>query len=66
MNQEVLLLLVFEPKEHILLTDVEADFSSSDIDPCPGGPQEWSSKNELHNEVAVGVLPASLPWDTLR
>ena len=41
MNQEVLLFPVFKFEKHILLSNVEADFSSSDIDPYSGSPQEW-------------------------
>ena len=55
MDQEVLLLPVFKPEKHVLLSDAEADFSSSDIDRCLGGPQEWSPKNELDSEVAVYI-----------
>ena len=51
----MLLFPVFEPEEHILLSDVESDFSSSDVDPCLGVPQEWSPKNELNSEVALYI-----------
>ena len=44
-----------EPEEHILLSNAKSDFSSSDIDPCLGSPQEWSPKNELHSEVALHI-----------
>ena len=55
MNQEALLLPMLEPEKHILLPDTELDFSSSDIVPCPGSPQEWSSENERHYEVALYI-----------
>ena len=55
MNQEALLLPMFKPEEHVLLTNTESDFSFSDVDPCLGGPQEWSPKYEVHSEVALHV-----------
>ena len=55
MDQEALLFSVFKPKEHVLLSDTESDFSSSNIDPCCGGPQEWSPKNELNSEVTIYI-----------
>ena len=44
-----------EPEKYVLLANTEADFSPSDVDPCPGGPQEWWAKNELHSEVALYI-----------
>jgi len=41
--------------EHVLLSDAEVDFPSSYVDPCPGGPQEWSPKNELDSVVALYI-----------
>ena len=38
--QDVLLFPLLEFKEHVLLSNAEANFSSSYIDPCPGGPQD--------------------------
>ena len=55
MNQEALLFPVLKLEEHILLTDMESDFSSPDVDPCLGGPQEWSPKNEVDPEVALYI-----------
>ena len=55
MNQGALLFPMSEPEEHILLSNAKSDFSSSDIDPCPGGPQEWSPKYEFDSEVAFYV-----------
>ena len=55
LDHEALLFLLLEPEKHILLSDTEADFSPPDIDPCSGGPQEWSPKNELHSEVALYI-----------
>ena len=52
---EVLLFPSLKPEKHVLLSDAESDFSSPDIDPCPGSPHEWSPKNELHFEVALYV-----------
>ena len=49
-NQEALLFPVFRPEKHVLLFDAEADFSSSNIDPCSSGPQEWSPKNYIPYE----------------
>ena len=46
---------MLEPKKHILLSDEEADFSSSNVDPSLGGPQGWSPKNELDSEVALYI-----------
>ena len=53
--QDALLFPLFEFEEHVLLPDVEADFSSSYVDSCSGGPQEWSPKNELDFEVTFYV-----------
>ena len=53
--QDSLLFSLFEFEEHVLLPDAEADFSSSHIDPCSGGPQEWSPKNELDSEVTIYI-----------
>ena len=53
--QDVLLFPLFEFEEHVLLSDAEADFSSSYVDSCSGGPQEWSPKNELDSEVTFYV-----------
>ena len=55
MNQEALLLPMFKPEEHVLLTNTESDFSFSDVDPCLGGPQEWSPKNELNSNVTLYI-----------
>ena len=48
-------LLVLEPEKHVVLSNMEADFSSSSVNPCSNGPQEWSPKNELHSEVALYI-----------
>ena len=53
--QDALLFSLFESEEHVLLSDAEADFSSSYVDPCSGGSQEWSPKNELDSKVAFYV-----------
>jgi len=55
MYQEVLLLPVLELEKHVLLANMKADFSSSDINPCLGGPQEWSPKNELNSNVTLYI-----------
>ena len=55
LDQDALLLPLLESEEHVLLPDMEANFSSSDIDPCPGGPQEWSPKYEFDSEVTFYV-----------
>ena len=46
---------MLKPEKHVLLSDLEVDFSSSDIDPCSCGPQEWWPKNELNSEVALYI-----------
>jgi hypothetical protein len=46
---------MFEPKKYVLLADMEADFSSSYVDPCPGSPQEWSPKYEIDSEVSLHI-----------
>ena len=51
----MLLFPLFEPEEHVLLSNAEADFSSSYVDPCSGGPQEWSPKDELNSEVTFYI-----------
>ena len=53
--QDALLFPLFESEEHVLLSDAEADFSSSHVNPCSGGPQEWSPKDELDSEVAFYI-----------
>jgi hypothetical protein len=53
--QDTLLFPLLEFEDHVLLSDAEADFSSSYVDPCTGGPQEWSPKNELDSEVALYI-----------
>ena len=53
--QEALLIPMLEPEKYVLLSDTKADFCPPDIDPCSGGPQEWSPKNELDSEVAFYV-----------
>ena len=53
--QEALLIPMLEPEKYVPLSDTEADFCPPDIDPCSGGPQEWSPKNELHSEVALYI-----------
>jgi hypothetical protein len=55
MNQEALLLPLLKFEKHVVPSNVEADFFSSDIDPCLGVPQEWSPKNEMHSKVAFYV-----------
>ena len=55
MNQEALLFPVFKPEEHVLLSDTQSDFYSSNVEPCLGGPQEWSPKNEVDPEVALYI-----------
>ena len=55
MNQEALLFSVLKLEEHILLADMESDFSSPDVDPCHGGPHEWSPKNEVDSKVALYI-----------
>ena len=34
---------------------MEADFSSPNVDPYSGGPQDWSPKYELDSEVALYI-----------
>ena len=53
--QDALLFLLLESEEHVLFSSMETDFSSSHVDPCSGGPQEWSPKNELDSEVTFYV-----------
>jgi len=53
--QDTLLSPLLEFEDHVLLSDAEANFSSFYVDPCPGGPQEWSPKNELDSEVALYI-----------
>ena len=53
--QDVLLFPLFESEEYVLLSNTEADFASSYVNPCFGGPQEWSPKDELDSEVALYV-----------
>ena len=53
--QEAQLIPMLEPEKYVLLSYTEVDFSPPDIDPCSGGPQEWSPKNELHSEVTLYI-----------
>jgi len=53
--QDALLFPLFKSEEHVPLPDAEADFPSSHVYPCSGGPQEWSPKNELDSEVTFYI-----------
>ena len=44
---------MFESEKHILLTNTESNFSFSNVNPCLGGPQEWSPKYEVDSKVAL-------------